>query len=160
MAKQLLTECYGFEVPTNIGDQTKIQHRNTAKTGGDLCRVRAINSREVQEKMARVGGRIKDERSRELQSDLEAQLDELGTDPAQVGTSSAGQSASSQGLSSEAEATGDSVEDLADTDQGTEAAAIEGVEDAADHPERPAHTHKEHGHPDDVPRKRGRDEAA
>ena len=101
-----------------------------------------------------------DERSPELKRDLEAQLDELGNDPAQVGINSAGQSASSQGLSAEADATEDSVEDLADTSQGTEAAAIEGVEDAADHPERPAHTHEEYGHPDDVPPKKRRDEAA
>ena len=28
---------------------------------------------------------------------------------------------------------------------------MEGVEDAADHPERPVHTHEEYGRPDDVP---------
>lgn len=101
-----------------------------------------------------------DERSPELRSDLEAQLDELGSDPAEVGANSAGQSAGSQGLSAEAEATEDSVEDLADTDQAFEAAATEGVEDAADHPERPTHTHEEYGRPDDAPPKNRRDEAA
>lgn len=100
-----------------------------------------------------------DERSPDLRSDLEAQLDELGTDPAEVGINSAGQSGSSLGLSAEADATEDSVEDLADTNQDVEAAAVEGVEDAADHPERPTHTHEEYGRPDDVPPK-GRDEAA
>jgi len=104
--------------------------------------------------------RKKDERSPELKRDLEAQLDELGTDPAQVGRNSAGQSASSQGLSTEADATEDSVEDLADTDQGVEAAAIEGVEDASDHPERPTHTHEEYGRPEDEPPKRRRGEEA
>jgi len=92
-----------------------------------------------------------EERSPELKSDLEAQLDELGKDRSQVGTQSAGQSASAAGLSPDADATEDSVEDLSDTDQAFEAAAVEGVEDAADHPERPTHTHKEYGRPDDVP---------
>lgn len=101
-----------------------------------------------------------DERSPELKGDLEAQLDELGTDPSEVGMNSAGQSASSLGLSDEAEATEDSVEDLADTDQAIEAAAVEGLEDAAAHPERPTHTHEEYGNPEDVPPVRRDDEAA
>jgi hypothetical protein len=67
---------------------------------------------------------------------------------------------SSFGLSHEAEATEDSVEDLSDTDQAVEAAAVEGVEDAADHPERPTHTHEEYGRPDDVPPRNRHDEAA
>ena len=103
--------------------------------------------------------RMKDERSPELERDLEAQLDDLGNDAAQVGRNSAGQSASSQGLSTEADATEDSVADLADRDQGT-AAAIEGVEDASDHPERPTHTHEEYGRPEDVPPKNRSEEAA
>ena len=101
-----------------------------------------------------------DERSPELKSDLEAQPDELGTDPSEVGAKSAGQSASSLGLSSDPDATEDSVEDLADTDQAFEAASVEGLEDAADHPERPTHTHEEYGRPDDVPPRRRDDEAA
>ena len=91
-----------------------------------------------------------DERSPELKRDLEAQLDEVGKDPAEVGAKSAGQSASAEGLSPEADATEDSVEDLSDTDQAFEAAAVEGIEDAADHPERPTHTHEEYGRPDDT----------
>jgi len=101
-----------------------------------------------------------DEQSPELKSDLEAQKDELGSDPRQVGAKSAGQSASSQGLSDQADATEDSVENLADTDQAVEAAAVEGVEDAADHPERPTHTHEEYGRPDDAPPRKREDEAA
>jgi hypothetical protein len=100
-----------------------------------------------------------DERSPELKGDLEAQLDELGTAPSEVGMNSAGQSASSLGLSDERNATEDSVEDLSDTNQAIEAAAVEGVEDAADHPERPTHTHEEYGNPEDVPNRRD-DEAA
>src|ERR1700722_18100442 len=99
----------------------------------------------------------KDERAPELESDLEAQLDELGTDPGQVGESSAGQSGDSQSLSSIEDASNESVEELAETEQALEAAAVEGVEDAADHPERPVHTHEEYGRPDDVP---GREEDA
>lgn len=101
-----------------------------------------------------------DERAPERKNDLEAQLDELGNDPNQVGARSAGQTASSLGLSDTPEATEDSVEDLSDTAQALEAASVEGSEDAADHPERPTHTHEEYGRPDDVPpRKRGRDAA-
>ena len=76
--------------------------------------------------------------------DNEAQLDELGSDPGsdpgQVGSDSAGQSGDTQGLSQIADAAGESVEELDDTDQAYEAEAVGGVEDAADHPERPIHT--------------------
>jgi hypothetical protein len=101
-----------------------------------------------------------DERSPELKGDLEAQLDELGTDPGQVGVDSAGQSGDTQQLSDLEEANDESVEELADTDQAIEAAAVEGAEDAADHPERPTHTHEDYGRPDDVPPRRRDDEAA
>lgn len=94
------------------------------------------------------------ERYPQLEADEQAQLDELGDDPAQVGPRSAGQSGSSQRLSEVADASEESVEELADTDQAFESAAIEGVEDAADHPERPTHRHEEYGRPDDVPPRR------
>ena len=100
-----------------------------------------------------------DERSPELKGDLEAQLDELGDDPGQVGIDSAGQSGDTQGLSSIEDANEESVEELAEAEQGLEAAAVDGVEDAADHPERPVHTHEEYGRPDDVPPKRNRNAA-
>ena len=102
-----------------------------------------------EEPTSRNEGRPIDERSPELKGDLQAQMDELGSDPREVGENSAGQSVSSLGLSDEPEATEDSVEDLSDTDQAVEAAAVEGVEDAADHPERPTHTHAEYGNPED-----------
>src|SRR5579884_311174 len=101
-----------------------------------------------------------DERSPELKGDLEARPDELGTDPREVGVDSAGQSGDPQRLSTIEDANEESVEELADTDQAFEAAAVEGVEDAADHPERPVHTHEEYGRPDDVPPNRRDDEAA
>jgi hypothetical protein len=101
-----------------------------------------------------------DERSPDLKGDLEAQLDELGDDPAQVGNRSAGQSGGSQALSSVEDASDQSVEELADTDQALETATVEGLEDAADHPERPVHTHEEYGRPDDVPPRRGNRNAA
>jgi hypothetical protein len=100
------------------------------------------------------------ERSPELREDNQARLDELGTDPGQVGSDSAGQSGDPQRLSELAGVNEESVEELADTDQAIESAAVEGVEDAADHPERPAHTHEEYGRPDDVPPRRRDDEAA
>jgi len=89
----------------------------------------------------------------------EAQLDELGTDPGQVGSDSAGQSGDGQQLSSIADAADQSVQELAGTDQATEAGIVEGIEDAADHPERPVHTHLEYGRTDDVPPVAESDEA-
>ncbi len=94
------------------------------------------------------------ERDPQLTGDEQAQLDELGNDPAEVGARSAGQSGSSQGLSDVADANEESVEELADTDQAFESAAVEGIEDAADHPERPTHTHEEYGRPEDAPPRR------
>jgi hypothetical protein len=90
--------------------------------------------------------------------DEQAQLDELGIDPGQVGPDSAGQSGDSQQLSSVADAADESVQELADTDQAVEAGIVEGVEDAADHPERPVHTHLDYGRPDDLPPIDGSDE--
>jgi hypothetical protein len=101
-----------------------------------------------------------DERAPERRGDLEAQLDELGSDPGQVGEDSAGQSGDPQGLSDIEDANDESVEELAETDQAVEAAIVEGVEDAGDHPERPVHTHEEYGRPDDLPPRRRRDDAA
>ena len=83
--------------------------------------------------------------------DEQAQPDELGHDPGQVGPDSAGQSGDSQRLSSVADAADESVQELAEDDQALEAVIVEGVEDAADHPERPVHTHLEYGRPDDLP---------
>lgn len=109
---------------------------------------------------SRKDAELENERSPELQGDEQARLDDLGTDPGQVGPDSAGQSGDTQRLSPTAEANEESVEELADTDQAIEAAAVEGVEDAAAHPERPVHTHEEYGRPDDLPPRRRDDEAA
>ena len=65
------------------------------------------------------------------------QLDEPGIDSIQVGSDSAGQSRDTQGLSQIADAAGESVGELTDTDQAYEAEAVGGVEDAADHREKP-----------------------
>lgn len=86
--------------------------------------------------------------------DNEAQLDELGSDPGQVGPDSAGQSGDTQGLSQIADAAGESVEELADTDQAYEAEAVAGVEDAADHPEEPVPVHEYSTRSDDIPPER------
>ena len=81
----------------------------------------------------------------------EAAPDELGNDPREVGSDSAGQSGDAQRLSTTEDADNESVEELDETDQAFEAARVEGLEDAADHPERPVHTHIEYGRPDDLP---------
>jgi hypothetical protein len=67
----------------------------------------------------------------------------------------AGQSGDDQDLSNIASSTSESVEELADTDQNLEASRVEGIEDAADHPERPVHTHDEYHRADEFPRRRG-----
>ena len=85
----------------------------------------------------------------------QAPLDELGKGRGEVGSDSAGQSGDLQQLSPVEDAAEESVEELADTEQSLEAAAVDGVEDAADHPERPVHTHTEYGRPDGLPPLRG-----
>jgi hypothetical protein len=101
-----------------------------------------------------------DERAPERKGDLQAQLDELGNDPGEVGNRSAGQSGDTQGLSDLEDVDDESVEELAESDQALESAIVDGVEDAADHPERPTHAHVEYGNPDDVPPRKRNDEAA
>jgi hypothetical protein len=73
----------------------------------------------------------------------ETPLDELENDSEETASDSAGQSGDDEGLSQIAEADGESVEELADTDQAFEAEAVEGVEDAGDHPERPVRTRED-----------------
>jgi hypothetical protein len=96
-----------------------------------------------------------DERADERKRDQQARLDELGNNPGQVGPGSASQSGDPQSLPVAEESTDESVEELADTDQALESARVEGVEDAADHPGRPTHTHNEYARPDDLPPARG-----
>lgn len=75
---------------------------------------------------------------RQNEGPMETPADETG----QTGPDSGGQSGDGQGLSPIADAGGESVEELADSGQSYEADVITGVEDAADHPERPVHTHE------------------
>src|SRR5579871_3942179 len=79
--------------------------------------------------------------------DDEAQMDALGDDPGQVGPDSGGQSGDTQGLSVSADAAGESAEELADAGQVYEAEVIEGMEEAADHPETVVHTHQDQSRP-------------
>jgi len=65
-----------------------------------------------------------------------------GTDVAGRVGHSAGSSADSQGLSSIEDAADESVGELIDEGQAFEAEVIDGVEDAADHPEQPVRTHE------------------
>ncbi len=83
--------------------------------------------------------------------DDDAQLDEPGTDPGQVGPDSGGQSGDPQGLSPIADSADESVEELADTGQAYEAEIVKGLEDAADHPERSVHTHEDRRRPSLAP---------
>jgi hypothetical protein len=83
-------------------------------------------------------------KKRKLRND-EPSIDELERDSGQASSDSAGQSGDDQGLSQIAEADEVSVEELAETDQAYEAEAVEGVEDAGDHPERPVRTREDKG---------------
>ena len=79
--------------------------------------------------------------------DEEAWPDRSGPDPGQVGPDSGGQSGDTQGLSPSADETEESVEELAESGQAYAAETLEGIEDAADHPERPVHTHEDQRRP-------------
>jgi len=77
---------------------------------------------------------------RKLRHD-ETQIDELENE--ELASDSAGQSGDAQGLSQNTDADEESVEELAETDQAYEAEAVDGLEDAADHPERPVQTRED-----------------
>ena len=80
---------------------------------------------------------------RKLRNDDEAPSEEFASGAEETGSDSAGQSGDAQGLSNIADADEESVEELAETDQEYEAEAVEGVEDAGDHPERPVRTRED-----------------
>jgi hypothetical protein len=82
--------------------------------------------------------------------DRDVQLDEFDHDSGQVGPDSGGQSGDTQGLSEITDAADESVEELADTGQAYEAEVIDGLEDAADHPEKPVHTREDQSRPPDI----------
>lgn len=73
----------------------------------------------------------------------DAGLDEIGSDPGQVGGESGGQSGDTQGLGGRSEAADESVEELAEDDQPFEAGVVDGVEEAGDNPERPVRVHED-----------------
>ena len=76
-------------------------------------------------------------------TDTDAQTDAPGGDRGQAGPDSAGQS----GDSPIADDAVQSVEELADTGQDYEAGVVQGVEDAAAHPERPVYSHEDQSRP-------------
>jgi hypothetical protein len=82
--------------------------------------------------------------------DNNAQPNELGKNPGQVASDSGGQSGDAQGLSPIEGAANESVEELADTGQDYEAEVVVGLEDAADHPERPVHTREDQSRSSDL----------
>ena len=75
----------------------------------------------------------------------EFQINELGGDPEEARSDSAGQSGDAQGLTQMADADEESVGELAETDQAYEAGSVDGLEDAANHPERSVRTHENKG---------------
>ena len=70
-------------------------------------------------------------------------LDELDADAGQGVSQSGGQSGDTQTLSQDGVVTDESVVDLAEDDQAYEAGAVEGVEDAGNHPEQPVRSHED-----------------
>jgi hypothetical protein len=86
---------------------------------------------------------------RNLQQD-EARPDDLGIDPGQVGPDAGGQSGDTQGLPRSAGESSESIEELATEDRSLDAAFIDGVAEAGDHPERPVHVHERKEDRDEV----------
>lgn len=82
--------------------------------------------------------------------DKDTLLDELGNVPGEAGPDSGGQSGDTQGFSSIADAADESVEELADAGQDYEAGVVDGIEDAANHPEQPVYTHEDQGRQSDM----------
>ena len=76
-----------------------------------------------------------------------------------IESSIAGEAGDTQDLSDVEEANEESVENLAASGQALEASVVDGIEDAADHPERPVHTHDEYGRSEDIPPRRTDDAA-
>jgi len=74
---------------------------------------------------------------------IESQRDESGNDVKEERSDSAGQSGDAQGLSQIADGDEESVGELAETDQAYEAGTVDGLEDAANHPERSVHTRED-----------------
>jgi hypothetical protein len=87
--------------------------------------------------------------------DDDVRRNEFGDDLGQDGREDGEQAGDMQGLSPIADAADESVEELADAGQDYEAGVVEGVEEAADNPERPVHTHENQGRSPDVPPVRG-----
>jgi hypothetical protein len=75
----------------------------------------------------------------------ESQTDENGIDLEEACSDSAGQSGDAQGLSKIADADEESAGELAETDQAYEAGIVDGLEDAAEHPERAVRTRENKG---------------
>ena len=75
----------------------------------------------------------------------EFQINELGSDPEEARSDSAGQSGDTQGLSQTVSLDEESVQELAETDQAYEAGTVDGLEDAANHPERSVRTRENKG---------------
>jgi hypothetical protein len=73
----------------------------------------------------------------------ESRAKEQGRDPEEASSDSAGQSGDAQGLSQVGDSDEESVGELAETDQAYEAGIVDGLEDAANHPERSVHTHED-----------------
>jgi hypothetical protein len=75
----------------------------------------------------------------------ESRIDEPGSDSKETRSDTAGQSGDAQGLSQISDADEESVGELAETDQAYEAGTVEGLEDAANHPEQSVHTRENKG---------------
>jgi len=89
--------------------------------------------------------------------DQDLLLDEFGKIPDEAGPDTGGQSGDTQGFSSVADAADESVEELADTGQAYEAGVVDGIENAADHPEQPVYTHEDHDRSSDLAPEGGSD---
>jgi hypothetical protein len=78
-------------------------------------------------------------------------LDGPGDDSAESASDIGGQAGDSQGLPQDTQEASVSVEELAESGQAYEAELLEGVEEAADHPERPVHTREDQSRSPELP---------
>jgi hypothetical protein len=78
-------------------------------------------------------------------------LDEPANDSGEAESESGAQAGDSQGLPQSTEEASVSVEELAESGQAYEAELLEGVEEAADHPERPVHTREDQSRTPELP---------
>jgi hypothetical protein len=81
----------------------------------------------------------------------DVQLEGIDNDSGRAEGANGGQSGDSQGLPQTTDVASESVEELAESGQTYEAELLEGLEEAADHPEVPVHTREDQSRSPELP---------